>query len=70
MMVAARIMHLARLSRTNPHLLSTLHFDDMQCKALYCFRHMTRTPPDDPPSMQDVMRGIARLGGYLGRTVG
>ena len=52
---------------TSPDLPCTIYFDDMQWKALYCFRHKTRTPPDKPPSMHDVVRWIAKLGGYLGR---
>lgn len=67
MMVAARIMHLTWLSRTSPDLPCTIYFDDMQWKALYCFRHKTRTPPEDPPPMREVVRWIAKLGGYLGR---
>lgn len=67
MVVAARIMHLTWLNRTHADVPCTLYFDDMQWKALYCFRHKTRTPPSEPPPLGDVVHWIAKLGGYLGR---
>ena len=67
MMVAARIMHVTWLARTEPNRPCTIYFEDMQWKALYCFRNKTTTPPTKTPPLRDVVRWIAKLGGYLGR---
>jgi len=67
MLVAARIMHVTWLSRTSPNRPCTIYFEDMQWKALYCFLNKTRTPPNKTPPLRDVVRWIAKLGGYLGR---
>ncbi len=67
MMVAACIMHLTWLSRTNPNRPCTIYFEDMQWKALYCFRNKTRTPPRKTPPLREVVLWIAKRGGDLGR---
>jgi hypothetical protein len=35
--------------------------------ALYCHIHQTTVQPQEPPSLVDCVRWIARLGGFLGR---
>jgi hypothetical protein len=36
-------------------------------QALYCHIHQTRALPNEPPTLADCVRWIARLGGFLGR---
>ncbi len=36
-------------------------------QALYCHMHQTRVLPNEPPTLADCVRWIARLGGFLGR---
>ena len=69
LVVAWRIVHLMMLGRDTPDLPCTLFFDDHEWKALYAF--VARDPhavPAQPPSLREVTRTVARLGGFLGRT--
>ncbi|MDA1196197.1 MAG: IS4 family transposase [Planctomycetota bacterium] len=69
LVVAWRIVHLMMLGRDTPELPCTIFFDDHEWKALYAF--IARDPhavPDAPPSLREVTRTVARLGGFLGRT--
>lgn len=36
-------------------------------EALFCLVHQTSEPPAEPPSLQEAVLWIARLGGFLGR---
>jgi hypothetical protein len=66
MVVAWRIHHLTWLGRETPELPCTVAFDDDQWKAVVLFT--TRKPaPPTPPSLNEMIRMIARLGGHLGR---
>lgn len=65
--VAYRILSLTMLGRTVPHLPCSVIFEEHEWKSLYCFVHKTPTPPELPPSLNEAIRMIARLGGFLGR---
>ena len=67
MVVAWRIFHLAKLGREIPDVPCSIFFEEFQWKALHT--HLTRTPvpPDEPPTLQQAMRMVATLGGFLGR---
>jgi hypothetical protein len=65
--VAWRIFHLTKLGRETPQVPCTVFFEDSQWKALYCFVHQQRTPPEEPPTLREAMRMVASLGGFLGR---
>nr|WP_255743537.1 IS4 family transposase [Mycetohabitans sp. B6] len=39
----------------------------IEWRALYCRVHSTTKLPNEPPSLAQVMRWIAKLGGYLAR---
>ncbi len=68
LVVAWRIVHLMMLGRDTPELPCTIFFDAHEWKALYAF--VARDPhavPDGPPSIREVTRTVARLGGFLGR---
>jgi hypothetical protein len=65
--VAWRIHHLTWLGRATPDLPCTAVFDDDQWKAVTVFK-TRKPPPAQPPSLRQMIRTIAQLGGFLGRT--
>lgn len=67
MVVAWRIMHLVHLNRTVPHLPATVYFNDMQWQALMVFSTRQPLPPQSPPTLNEAVRLVGRLGGHLGR---
>jgi hypothetical protein len=65
MVVAWRIAHLMRTGRTCPDLDAALFFDPDEIRGAYL---LTKTkPPSKPPRINQVLRLIATLGGFLGR---
>jgi hypothetical protein len=64
--VAWRIHHLTHLGRTTPDLPCTAVFEDDQWKAVVAFQ-TRQLPPAEPPSLRQMIRAVARLGGFLGR---
>ena len=65
MVVSWRIARLMRLGRTCPHLPASLMFDPDEIKAAYV---LTNKPsPPAPPSLNEVVRRVAMLGGFLAR---
>jgi hypothetical protein len=64
MVVAWRIAYLMRSGRTCPDLDATLFFDPDEIHSAYLLND--REVPDKP-KLNDVLRLVARLGGFLGR---
>jgi hypothetical protein len=64
--VAWRIHYLTWLGRATPNLPCTVAFDDDQWKAVIVFK-TRRPPPQQPPSLRQMIRSIAQLGGFLAR---
>ena len=64
MVVAWRIAHLMRLSRTCPDLDADLFFDTDEVQAAYLLRD--KVPPAKP-RLNEVLRQIASLGRFLAR---
>jgi hypothetical protein len=64
LVVAWRVAHLMRLGRTCPDLDAHLCFDPDEIRAAYLLTK-TRTPAQ--PRLNEVLRLVARLGGFLGR---
>ena len=65
MVVSWRIARLMRLGRTCPDLPASLMFDPDEIKAAYV---LTQKPlPTAPPTLNDVVRRVAMLGGFLAR---
>ena len=64
LVVAWRIAHLMRLGRTCPDLDAALFFDPDEIEAAYMLRE--KTPPAQP-RLNDVLRQIACVGGFLAR---
>ena len=64
--VAWRIHHLTYLGRATPDLPCDTVFEDDLWKGVIVFR-TRKPPPAKPPSLRDMIRMIAALGGFLGR---
>jgi hypothetical protein len=67
LVVAWRIFHLAKLGRETPQVPCTVYFEEAQWKALLAYIHQDPVPPAQPPSLNQAMRLVASLGGFLGR---
>jgi hypothetical protein len=67
LVVAWRIFHLAKLGREVPDVPCTEYFAEAEWKALVAYVTHNPTPPERPPSLREVMRMVATLGGFLGR---
>ncbi|MGS0755300.1 IS4 family transposase, partial [Roseateles sp. GG27B] len=65
MVVAWRIARLMRLGRSCPDLDAELMFEPDEWRAAYILNH--QKPPDKPPTLNEVVRLVARLGGFLAR---
>jgi Transposase Tn5 dimerisation domain len=65
--IAWRIVYATMLSRTLPTLPCTVLLALEEWHALYCAPPHTATPPSPPPTLQEAVQWIARLGGFLGR---
>ena len=65
MVVAWRIAHLMRTGRTCPDLDATLFFEQDEIRGAYLLTK--KKPPATPPTVNQVLRLIATLGGFLAR---
>lgn len=65
--IAWRVLYLTLLSRQVPNLPCTIVFETHEWQALYCFLHKTLHPPTSVPTLQQAVRWLAQLGGFLGR---
>ena len=65
MIVAWRVAYLMRVERTCPNLDAALFFDPDEIRGAYL---LSKKPqPSEPPSVNEVLRMIAQLGGFLAR---
>jgi hypothetical protein len=65
MIIAWRVMYLMRLGRTCPDLPADLVFDELEWKSSYLLGKQKL--PQGIPTLNDVIRNLATLGGFLGR---
>jgi hypothetical protein len=65
--VAWRLLWLTYLGRGRPDLPCTVAFEAYEWQALYAYVHKTAILPQTPPTLQQVTRWLAQLGGFLGR---
>ena len=65
MIVAWRIVRLMRLGRTCPDLDASLFFDADEIRGAYLLAKKAR--PNKPATLNQMVRLIASLGGFLGR---
>lgn len=64
LVVSWRIAHLMRMGRTCPDLDAKLFFDPDEIKAAYL---LNKAVPPPAPRLNEVLRMIARVGGFLAR---
>jgi hypothetical protein len=62
--IAWRVMYLCRLGRECPDLSCEIVFEPCEWKAVYMALKRTE-PPKTPPRLNDIIRMIASLGGYV-----
>ena len=65
MVVAWRLAHLVRMGRIHPELSACELFSEEEWKGAYILAK--KNPPSTPPSLPEMIRQIAMLGGFLGR---
>jgi hypothetical protein len=65
--VAWQVLYLTMAGREMPNLPCTAILEADEWRALYCFIHQVSQPPPTPPTLREVTRWIAQLGGFLGR---
>jgi hypothetical protein len=65
--VAWRIHTITRLSRAYPEVSCELVFEPHAWQTLSTMQHRRRPPPQSPP-LREIVRCLARLGGFLART--
>lgn len=65
--VAWRVLYLTMRARDTPDLPCTLVLATHEWQALACFQAHTAQPPAEIPSLQQAVRWLAQLGGFLGR---
>jgi hypothetical protein len=65
--VAWRIFHLCKLGRDDPQAPCTVYFEEAEWKAMTVFT--TNKPPvsNQVPTLREMIRSVATLGGFLGR---
>jgi hypothetical protein len=65
--VAWRLLWLTYAARQDPEAPCTVAFTDLEWQTAYRVRHRDRPLPDQPPTLGELIRWIAGLGGFLGR---
>ena len=67
MVVAWRILLMTHLGRVQPQQPCTAIFQEVEWQALYILIFASRQFPQTPPTVAEVVRWTAQLGGFLGR---
>jgi hypothetical protein len=65
--IAWRLYWITLIARSHPDLPCVPLLDEAEWKVLYSKIHRTKTVPQHPPSLREVVRWIAMLGGFLAR---
>jgi len=65
--IAWRILYATMLARVVPDVPCTVLLDADEWQGLYCRIHRVAVVPPKPPTLRQVVRWIAQLGGFLGR---
>jgi hypothetical protein len=65
--VAWRLFWMTQIKRQNPKASCTMVLTEHEWQSLYCRINKTRVLPQQPPTVSEAVRWIARLGGFLGR---
>ena len=67
LVVAWRIEHIKKLSRTMPQAFCSIAFEEHEWQALLAFKRPDQPLPSTPPNIREITRLAAELGGFLGR---
>jgi hypothetical protein len=67
MVIAWRIFHLTMQGRETPDLPCGVYFAPDEWKALTTFVRKIKAPPTEPPTLNEAVALLGRLGGHLGR---
>ena len=67
LVVAWRIEHIKKLARTQPQAPCTIAFDEHEWQAVFALQRPKLALPSTPPSVREITRLTAELGGFLGR---
>ena len=67
LVVAWRIEHIKKLARETPQAPCTVAFEEHEWQALLAFKRPDQPLPSTAPSVREVTRLTAELGGFLGR---
>lgn len=65
--IAWRLYWMTFLNRTDPDAPCTRILAEPEWQALYCRMHKSQELPEELPRVREVVRWIAKLGGFLGR---
>jgi hypothetical protein len=65
--IAWRIFYATMLARAVPEVPCSVLLELDEWQALYCAIHHCPTPPEEPPALDQAVRWIAQLGGFVGR---
>jgi hypothetical protein len=66
MIVAWRVLYVCRLGRSCPDMSCEAIFEPAEWKSVWRVVHR-KPPPTSPPSLADMVRLVAQLGGYVNR---
>jgi hypothetical protein len=66
MIIAWRVLYLTMLGRACPEMPCDTVFADEEWRAVYLVTQR-QAPPDEPPSLDTMVRMVATLGGFLNR---
>jgi hypothetical protein len=66
LVVAWRIEHIKKISRESPQVPCTVAFDEQEWQALFVLRNPAQSLPSIAPSLHQMTRWTAELGGFLG----
>jgi hypothetical protein len=65
--IAWRVFYATMLARAVPEMPCDVLLEIEEWQALYCAIHHCPTPPAEPPTLEQAIRWIAQLGGFVGR---
>jgi hypothetical protein len=65
--IAWRVFYATMLVRVVPEMSCEVLLEIEEWQALYCAIHECPTPPESPPTLEEAVRWIAQLGGFVGR---
>jgi len=64
--ISIKILNMAYLARISPELSCSVIFEEDEWKILYCAVNKTQTPPNEPYTIAEAIKYIARLAGWGG----